>query len=168
MKGNYDRNGKEELKQRLQRILLSSLLCMSCLVCTLIQTTTTCQAVALPTVGWAFPYKFKTVSCRLFAYRTLFLFFLSKLFYFFISVFIYISNVILFPGFLPISSLSPPVLFYKSVPLPNQPLAVHPHRRQSSILGVQPWQDQGLVLPLIPIMAFLCYICSWRHESVHV
>jgi len=34
--------------------------------------------------------------------------------------------------------------------------------------GIQPWQDQGLLLPLVPNKAILCYICSWSHGSVHV
>jgi len=34
--------------------------------------------------------------------------------------------------------------------------------------GVQPWQDQGLLLPLVPNKAILCCICSWNHGSVYV
>jgi len=33
--------------------------------------------------------------------------------------------------------------------------------------GVQPWQDQRLLLPLVPNKAILCYICSWSHGFAH-
>jgi len=53
---------------------------------------------------------------------------------------------------------------FPSPPIPSYQR--HPPR--SPTLGVQPWQDQGLLLPLVPNKAILCYICSWSHESVHV
>jgi len=34
--------------------------------------------------------------------------------------------------------------------------------------GIEPWQDQGLLLPLMPNKAIFCYICNWSHGSVHV
>jgi len=52
-------------------------------------------------------------------------------------------------------------------PLPNHPSFLPPHP-DLSYTGVHPWQDQGLLLPLVPNKAILCYICSWSHGSVHV
>jgi hypothetical protein len=34
--------------------------------------------------------------------------------------------------------------------------------------GIEPSQDQGPFLPLMPNKAIVCYICSWSHESHHV
>jgi hypothetical protein len=34
--------------------------------------------------------------------------------------------------------------------------------------GMEPSQDQGPLLSLMPNKAILCYICSWSHESLHV
>jgi hypothetical protein len=34
--------------------------------------------------------------------------------------------------------------------------------------GIEPSQDQGLLLPLMPDKAILWYICSWSHGSLHV
>jgi len=39
--------------------------------------------------------------------------------------------------------------------------------RNSHILGIQPWKNQGLLLPLVPNKAILCYICSWSHRVVY-
>jgi len=40
--------------------------------------------------------------------------------------------------------------------------------RINSTLGVRPLQDQGLLFPLMPNKAILCYICRWSHGSLHV
>ena len=34
--------------------------------------------------------------------------------------------------------------------------------------GIKPPQNQGLLLPLMPDKAILCYICSWSHRSLYV
>ena len=34
--------------------------------------------------------------------------------------------------------------------------------------GMEPSQDQGPPLPLMPDKAILCYICSWSHGFLHV
>jgi hypothetical protein len=61
--------------------------------------------------------------------------------------FIYISNVIPFPG----SHFFLPALEF-------------PYTGAS----IQPSQDQGPLLPLMPDKAILCYICSGSHGSLHV
>jgi hypothetical protein len=70
--------------------------------------------------------------------------------------FIYISNVIPFPGFPSENLLSPP----------TSPLLTNPPTPAST-----PWhsptQGQGPFLPLMPNKA-ICYICSCSHGSLHV
>ena len=34
--------------------------------------------------------------------------------------------------------------------------------------GIEPWKDQGPLLPLMTNKAILCYICDWSHEFLHV
>jgi len=34
--------------------------------------------------------------------------------------------------------------------------------------GIEPSQDQGSPLPLMPDNTILCYICNWSHRSLHV
>jgi hypothetical protein len=73
-------------------------------------------------------------------------FFSIRLFYF-----IYISNVIPFPGFPPASPLSYPPLpcFYEGAPPPNFPLL--PHCPSIPLhWGIEPSQDQGPPFPLMP------------------
>ena len=81
--------------------------------------------------------------------------------------FIYISNVTPFPGF---PTRNPH-------PMPRTPASImlflHPHTPDSlswhsSTLGHQATQNQGPVLPLMPNIAILCYICGWSHGSLHV
>jgi len=80
---------------------------------------------------------------------------------------IYISNVIPSPSFLDIIPLSHSFhFFYKGVPLPIQPCFLP--ARHSPTLGVHTWQDQGLLHPLMPNKAIICYLCSWTHGSVYV
>ena len=73
--------------------------------------------------------------------------------------FIYISNVIPFPGF-----SAEPLL-----PTPPPPSHQPTH---SCFLDlhwpIKPSQDQRPLLPLMTNQAILYYICSWSHESHHV
>jgi hypothetical protein len=79
--------------------------------------------------------------------------------------FIYILNVIPIsrnPIFLP-----PSPCFYEGVPPTTYPLLPS----SSGIplhWGIEPSQDQGPLLPLMPNKAILCYICSWSHGTLHV
>jgi hypothetical protein len=74
-------------------------------------------------------------------------------------LFIYISNVILFAGFLSANPLSypTPLLFYEGAPLPSHPLP--PHSPGIPLYwGIEPSQDQGSLLPLMLDKAIFCYI----------
>jgi hypothetical protein len=82
---------------------------------------------------------------------------------------IYISNAIYFPEFPSSKSLSCPLspCFYEGVPPPTHPLpplcpGILTH------WGIEPSQEQGPLLPLMPNKAILCYICDWSHGSFHV
>ena len=80
-------------------------------------------------------------------------------------LFIYISNVIPFPDFHSRYPLSyPPPL---GVPPPIHPLPP-PHLCIPLYWSIEPSQDQGPLLPLIPNKAILCYIYVWSHGSLHV
>ena len=76
--------------------------------------------------------------------------------------FTYIASFIPFPHFpseIPLShpyscSLTHPLL----LPYPNIPLH----------WVIEPSQDQETLLSLMSHKAFLCYICGWRHGSLHV
>ena len=57
--------------------------------------------------------------------------------------------------------------FYEGVPPPTHLLPL-PCPGISLYWGIEPSQDQGPLLPLMPDKAILCYICSWSHESHHV
>jgi hypothetical protein len=82
--------------------------------------------------------------------------------------FIYISNIIPFPGFpsgKPLSH-SPSPCFIESFLPPHPPPLPHP-----GILlhwGIKPSQDQGTLLLLMSDKALLCYICGWSHGPLHV
>jgi hypothetical protein len=83
-------------------------------------------------------------------------------------LFTYISNVILFPCF-PSGhpcAISPPLLLwwcYSTYPTHcNFPPDIPLH------WGIEPSQDQGLLLPLMTNKAILCYICNWSHGWLHV
>jgi hypothetical protein len=73
-----------------------------------------------------------------------------------------------FPGFLsrtPYPSSLPS--FYKGAHPPNYTLPpLYPVI--PLYCGISPSQDQGPLLPLMSNKAILCYICCWRHESLHV
>jgi hypothetical protein len=77
--------------------------------------------------------------------------------------FIYISNVIPFPGFPSENPLShPPSPCSPTYPLPLPCPGIPLH------WSIKPSQNQGPLLPLMPNKAVLCYICSWSHGSLHV
>jgi hypothetical protein len=83
--------------------------------------------------------------------------------------FIYISNVIPFPGFpsgnpypIPTSPASMRVL------PPANHLLLPPLCGISLHWGIKPSQDQGLLLPLLPDKAIIYYIHGWSHGSLHV
>ena len=77
--------------------------------------------------------------------------------------FIYISNVIPFPGFPSKNPLSPP----SSPCSPTHPLLL-PGPGIPLHWGLEPSQDQGPLLPLMTDRVILCYICSWSHEFLHM
>ena len=80
-------------------------------------------------------------------------------------LFIYISNLISFPGF---PSRNPPshtpsLCFYESAPLPTNPLPGIPLH-----WDMDPSQDQGPLFPLMSNKVILCYICDWSQGFLHV
>ena len=86
-----------------------------------------------------------------------FLFFSLKIF------FIYISNVIPFPGFpskYPQSHLPCTRSTTHSLLLPCTAIPLH--------WGIEATLGQEPFLPLMSNKAILCYICGWRHGSLHV
>ena len=63
--------------------------------------------------------------------------------------------------------LSPTLCFYEDAPQPADPLL--PQRPSIPLSWVmEPPQDQGTSLPVIPNKAILCYISSWSHGSPNV
>jgi hypothetical protein len=78
-------------------------------------------------------------------------------------LYIYTSNVIpisSFPSGNPHPILPPPA---------SMRVLPHPPPRLSTLhWDIEPSQDQGSLLPLMPDKAILCYICSWNHGSLHV
>jgi hypothetical protein len=94
--------------------------------------------------------------------------------------FTYISNVIPFLGFCTHThthththSEAP-----SDIPPPHASMRVFPHSPTHPLLpphswiplhwGIEPSQDQGPLLPLMPDKAILCYICDWNPGSLHV
>ena len=65
-----------------------------------------------------------------------------------------------FPLKNPLSHPPSPLLTNPSTLLPCPDIPLH--------WGIESSQDQGPLLPLMFNKAILCYICSWRHESLHV
>jgi len=56
--------------------------------------------------------------------------------------------------------------FYEGAPLPTHPFL--PHCPSIPLpWGIEPSQDQGPPLPLMPDNAILCYLC-WKHGSLHM
>jgi hypothetical protein len=82
---------------------------------------------------------------------------------------IYISNIILLPGF-PFANLlshPPPHCFYEGTPPPIHPL--QPHCPSIPLpWGIKPPLDQGPPFLLMPEKAVLCDMCSWSHGSLQV
>jgi hypothetical protein len=64
------------------------------------------------------------------------------------------------------------------IPPPSASMRVFPHQTTHPLLppcpgipphwGIEPSQDQGPLLSLMPDKPIHCYICSWSHESHHV
>jgi hypothetical protein len=82
--------------------------------------------------------------------------------------FIYISNVIPFPGSPPPWETSylilPPPASVRIFQHPRLP----PCPQISLHWSTEPSQDQGPLLPLMFNKAILCYICIWSHGCLHV
>ena len=97
-------------------------------------------------------------------------FFLSFFFYWIFSLLTFqmLSSFLVYP-------LEPPY------PIPSSPasIRVFSHPPTHPFLppwgpciplhwGIEPSQDQGSLLPLMPDKVIICYICNWRHDSLHV
>ena len=83
-------------------------------------------------------------------------------------LFICISNVIPFPGTPsgnPIYHPPSPCL-YEGASQPTYPL-LPSHTGIPLYWGIEPSQDQGLLLPLMFSKTILSYICNWSHGSLH-
>jgi len=100
-----------------------------------------------------------------------------QIFIFLLDIFIYISNVNPFPSFPSIIPLSHPPSSMRVFPRPTThpflpPCPGIPLHWQGVVGGVQPWLNQGPLLPLVPNRDILWMlsgcICSWSHGSVHV
>ena len=77
--------------------------------------------------------------------------------------FIYISNVIPFPGL-----LTEKPLFHSSIPCsPTHPLPL-PCPVIPLHWGIEPSQDQGPLLPLMSNKVILYFMCGWSHCSLQV
>jgi hypothetical protein len=77
--------------------------------------------------------------------------------------FIYISNVIPFPGFPPFLKHPSSPYFYEGVPSPTHPLPPPHPVFPYTVTSIKPSENQGPLLSLMPDKAILCYICSWSH-----
>ena len=88
-----------------------------------------------------------------------------KVFFLLDILFIYILNVIPFPGYPSRKPTShpPSTCFYEGDPPTTYP-PLPPHPGIPLPLGIEPSRDQGLM----PDKAILCYICCWNHGSLHV
>jgi len=112
-----------------------------------------------------------SIVIKFFFFNSIFIYQFKYVYFFLLEFlkFIYISNDIPFPSFLSINSLSHlPLPFWGCSPM-------HPHTPSLLFaltlpytVGVESWQEQGLLHPLVPSMAILCYICNWSHRSVHL
>jgi hypothetical protein len=90
--------------------------------------------------------------------------------FFFVGYFLFTFQTL--SSFL-VSLLQPPYAipcspcFYEGAPLPTHPLL--PHYPSTPLhWDIKPSQDQMPLFPLMYDEAILCYICSWRHGSLHV
>ena len=65
---------------------------------------------------------------------------------------------------------------FQDPPSPKTPYSTSPPPASMRVLpcpcilhwGIEPSQDQGPFLPLMPDKAILCYICGWNHGSLTV
>jgi hypothetical protein len=85
-------------------------------------------------------------------------------------LFIYISNVIHFPRFLPGNNLSHhrSPCFYEGAPPPTCPPTPAPRPVIPLQWGIQSSVNQGHLLPLMSEKAILCYLCSRSHGLLPV
>jgi hypothetical protein len=95
----------------------------------------------------------------------------SRIILFFIGYFIYLLFNCYPPSWFPlfkpsISSLLP--LASMGVIHPSTYRLLPHHPSIFLCLGIEPSQDRGSPLPLMPGKAILCYICSWSYGSLHV
>jgi len=67
----------------------------------------------------------------------------------------------------PLSPTPPSPYFYEDAPPPIYPRPLH-GPGIPLYWGIEPSEDQGPLLPLMPNNAVLCYICRWSHGSLHV
>ena len=79
-------------------------------------------------------------------------------------LFIYISNVIPFPGLPSRNPLAHPSspCFYEGAPKHTYPL-LPPYPGIPLYWGIKPSHNQGQLLPVMSDKAIICYICSWSH-----
>jgi hypothetical protein len=71
-----------------------------------------------------------------------------------------------FPLQKPLFHYSLPLLLWRCSPThPPTPTSLPSY---SPILDIKPSPYQGPLLPLMPDKTFLCYICGWNHEPLHV
>ena len=95
-------------------------------------------------------------------------FFTIGIFYWMFSLFAFkmLTPFLLSPLEIPYP-ISPPLCFSADVPQ-----ATHPILTSCPGIplqwGIQPSQDQGPLLPLMPNKAIICYICCWGHGYVHL
>jgi hypothetical protein len=111
-------------------------------------------------LDWIKSRKWASTSIHCFLFS--FFLFLCIIFFCFVLFLLDIFLVILFPA-PTLKSLipSPSPYFYEGVVPPFHPgIPLY--------WGIEPSQDQGLLFPLMPYKAILCYICGWSHGSLHV
>lgn len=80
--------------------------------------------------------------------------------------FIYISNVIPFPGSLQNPPITSPC-FYECAPTCPL-LLLSPFPGINVHWAIKSTQDLGPLLPAMPNMTILCYICTWGHGLLHL
>ena len=62
----------------------------------------------------------------------------------------------------------PSSCFYESACPLTHPLSPPHHPGILLLWGIEPLQEEGPPIPLIPDKAALCYVCSWSHGTLHV
>ena len=108
-------------------------------------------------------------NTSVFIVSSIVLLYLKGTFFLLDILFIYISIVIPFPGFPSRNPLSHPSspCFYEGAHPPSYPLPI-PCPCIPVHWGMEPSQDQGLLLPLMSDKAILCYKRGWSHGYLHV